>query len=96
MDVPTLKRLEPRLNSFAEYSNILKYVFPANDSFLIGAGSMGNLLAQKIIYQAAKLRVKKGNTRLVEFSAHDNTLIPLYLTLGEQNPTGEGLRPTVW
>ena len=92
-DYPTLQKMEDDLNSFVEYENRLRYVFAANDTFVLGAGSLGNILAQEIARHASTLRNKRGSRRLFEYSAHDNTLVPLYITLGENNPTGTGLLP---
>jgi hypothetical protein len=90
----------PKLDSII--SKLEEMMFPYNTSnyFDLMVGSQGQRLIRKIVGEAESLvtGVPPGTDPLpylIEFSAHDTTLMPLYVTLGQPHGVGfsAGMRP---
>lgn len=78
-----------RLDAVIETWNRLRFGYSKTNPFDLAIGSQGTLLAQEILSQAAApVQPSAGDTpakssaSLIEFSAHDTTLMPLYATMG--------------
>ena len=92
-EFPIIASLEGKLNDYFDFGAHQLFTYHPEDAFGRSIGSLGSFLANNIAHQAELLKKAEQRYLLIEYSAHDSTLVPLYVTLGESNATGTGLRP---
>lgn len=79
---PTLRTYYNQMRRLQEVYNLAQYAYNASREYDIGMGSQGYIMAKSIIAGFNSSAGGALRERLVHWSAHDTSLMPLYITMG--------------